>query len=86
MNNDNMLDYQKRYHAENNDTYMNNQKEYHQRTKYNNKEGHNKSVHCEYCNKYMRKDSYVLHSRSKLHIRNKCRVKMPSVAAAEDDM
>ena len=81
---DNMLDYQNRYHAENNDTYMNNQKEYHHRTKENNKEGYTKTVHCEYCNKYMRKHSYSLHSRSKSHIRNKCRVKMPFVLT--DDM
>jgi hypothetical protein len=79
---DDMVVHQKRNHVENNDTYMNKQNKNHQQPKEKNKDG--QSVHCEYCNKYMRKDSYVLHSRTKSHIRNKCRVKMPDIFS--DDM
>ena len=74
----------KRYHVDNNDTYMNNPNKNHQQTKKKNKEVYGKTVMCEYCNKYIRQNSYVIHSRSQLHIRNKCRVKMPHILT--DDM
>jgi len=83
---DEMLEYQKRYNAENHDTYVNYQKEYYQRTKEKKKARYNTTFQCEYCDKPVRKGSYAVHCRTKLHIRNKCTVKMPLVAALDDDV
>ena len=80
-NRDECLKYQKQYNADNHDTYLTYQKAYYQRTK---AEKNSKTFYCDYCDKFMGKGSYTVHCRSQKHIRNKCKVKMPSVAAAED--
>ena len=80
-NRDECLKYQKQYHADNHDKYLTYQKAYYKRTKVNK---NSKTFYCDYCDKCMGKGSYTVHCRTQQHIRNKCKVKMPSVAAEDD--
>jgi hypothetical protein len=65
-----MLAYQKRYHEENHDAFLQYQKEYYQRTKEAKKERYNVLVHCDCCQKDVRRGAIANHRKTKKHMRN----------------
>ena len=65
-----MLAYQKKYHEENHDAFIQYQKAYYQRTKEAKKERYNVLVHCDCCQKDVRRGAIANHRKTKKHMRN----------------
>jgi hypothetical protein len=67
-NRDHLLEYQKQWQQKNHDKFIQYQKDYYNKTKDIKKEQYNMLIHCDCCNKDVRRGSISVHRKSKKHM------------------